>query len=112
MIYHRPSLVGLMLWARYALLRGGLRSSISEMYADHLESPGTKGYTLAEGRQLAGSFASVDVRPQVSLADTLEGEVGQQHNSALVRSVKKAWPRPLVRRLNQLGLFMLLEAVK
>ncbi len=112
MIYHRPSLVGLMLWSRYALLGGTPRRSVNDMYAEHLESPGTKGYTIAEGRDLVRLFTRADVRPQVSLGDLLEGAVGQQHDSSFLRIAKKIWPRPMVRRLNSLGLFLLIEAVK
>ena len=112
MIYHRPSLVGLMLWSRYALLAGTPRLSINDMYAAHLESPGTKGYTVAEGRMLVQQFRHAIVRPQVSLGDTLDGAVGQQHDSAYLRAAKAIWPRPLIRRLSGLGLFLLIEAVK
>ena len=45
MIYHKYSMVGFMLWARYALL--GLKPwlSLSDIYARYLESPGTKGHS-------------------------------------------------------------------
>ncbi len=42
MIYHKYSLVGYMLWLRYGLLTGRPFRSLSEIYANHLESPGTK----------------------------------------------------------------------
>jgi len=112
MIYHRPSLVGLMLWTRYALLEGKPGRSVNDVYAEHLESPGTKGYTLSEAGHLVDRFDRAQVRPQVSLGDTLDGAVGQQHDSAYLRAVKMVWPRPLIRRLNVLGLFLLIEAVK
>jgi hypothetical protein len=48
MIYHRPSIVVLMLWARYGLGTGHPACSLTNAYAHHLESPGTNGYTVAE----------------------------------------------------------------
>ncbi len=44
MIYHKQSIVGLILWLRYALL--GLRPwlTFNQVYGDYLESPGTKAY--------------------------------------------------------------------
>lgn len=112
MVYHRPSIVGALLWIRYALLAGHPRDSISDMYAAHLESPGTKGYTVDEGRVLVEAFTRATVRPQVSLGDLLEGAVGQQHESRLLRAAKAVWPRGLIQRFDGLGLFLLIDAVK
>lgn len=57
MIYHKWSMVGLMLWVRYALL--GLRPwlTLNQVYARYLESPSTKAYLVAEARQLFSSFS-------------------------------------------------------
>lgn len=52
MIYHRNAPVGWMLWTRYALLRGRPWLSLTQVYARHLESPGTKAYRVRE----AGRF--------------------------------------------------------
>jgi len=112
MIYHRPSFVGLLLWLRYGLLAGQPRRSMSDLYAAHLESPGTQGFTVAEGRELMAAFSDVDVRSQVGFGDLLEGEVGQRHTSMVLRVMKRVWPRPLIRRLNRLGLMLLIEARK
>jgi SAM-dependent methyltransferase len=112
MIYHRRSIVGLMLWARYGLAAGHPARSLTEIYACHLESPGTKGYTVAEARQLAAPFGASKIRSEVSFGDLLLGEVGQQHGGRLLTIAKKFWPRPLVRRLPTLGLLLLIEATK
>jgi SAM-dependent methyltransferase len=112
MIYHRPSIVGLMLWARYGLARGHPNCSLTEIYARHLESPGTKGYTVAQARRLATPFGACDVRCTVSFADLLLGEVGQQHAGRGLAIAKRIWPRPLVGRLSALGLLLLIEARK
>jgi SAM-dependent methyltransferase len=112
MIYHKWSLVGLMLWARYGLLKGR-PVSLDDIYAAHLESPGTKAYTVEEARAMFSRFAQVDARSQLSFGDLLEGEVGQRHNGRALRLAKALWPRRLVRRmLPRWGLLLLVSAVK
>lgn len=112
MIYHRPSIVGLMLWIRYGLAVGHPWRSLADIYADHLESPGTKGYTVAEARRLTASFRVCDVRSAISFGDLLVGEVGQRHGSRGLTIAKRFWPRPLIRRVPALGLYLLIEAKK
>ncbi len=112
MIYHRPSMVGLMLWARYGLGAGHPFRSVNDVYTHHLESPGTKGYTVAETRRLLAPFGAGQVRSIVSFGDLLLGEVGQQHSSRALTIAKRFWPRPLIRRLPALGLYLLIEAKK
>ncbi len=112
MIYHRPSIVGLMLWARYGLATGHPARSLTDIYARHLESNGTKGYTVAEARRLVTPFGASEIRSAVSFGDLLQGEVGQQHSSRGLTIAKRLWPRPLIRRLSALGLYLLIEAKK
>jgi ubiquinone/menaquinone biosynthesis C-methylase UbiE len=112
MIYHRPSIVGLMLWARYGLATGHPARSLSDVYARHLESPGTKGYTVAEARRLVAPFGASKIRSAVSFGDLLLGEVGQQHTGRGLTIAKRLWPQPLIRRLHVLGLLLLIEAKK
>jgi SAM-dependent methyltransferase len=112
MIYHRPSIVGAMLWVRYGLAAGHPTRSLQEIYARHLESPGTKGYTVSEARRLVDPFSACNVRCAVSFADLLLGEVGQQHASPGLSLAKRVWPRPLIRRMPMLGLLLLIEARK
>ena len=112
MIYHRPSIVGLMLWARYGLAAGRPGRSLTDIYASHLESPGTKGYTVAEARRLLAPFSASHIRVAVSFGDLLLGEAGQHHSGRGLTIAKRLWPRPLVRRLPALGLLLLIEAVK
>jgi ubiquinone/menaquinone biosynthesis C-methylase UbiE len=112
MVYHRPSIVGMMLWARYGLATGHPARSLTDIYAHHLESPGTKGYTVAEARRLVALFVSNKVRTAVSFGDLLRGEVGQQHAGLGLTIARRLWPRPLVSRLPALGLLLLIEADK
>jgi ubiquinone/menaquinone biosynthesis C-methylase UbiE len=115
MIYHTWSLVGLMLWARYGLLAGRPFRSMSDIYASHLESPGTKAYTpaAAVGMLRAAGFREARARVQLSHGDLLEGNVGARHQGVLLKLAKSLWPRPLLRVLAaNWGLYLLLEARK
>lgn len=113
MVYHRPSVVGALLWTRYGLLSGSPGRSLADIYAHHLESPGTKGYTVEEGRQLVCQFTGADVRVQLSFGDLLQGAVGQQHDGMSLKLAKRLWPRSLIKRLLPLhGLALLIRAVK
>jgi ubiquinone/menaquinone biosynthesis C-methylase UbiE len=115
MIYHKWSLVGMMLWCRYALLSGQPLRRLDDIYFHHLESPGTKAYTVESARRMfeVTGFNSVDVRVQLSHGDLLLGKVGARHQGALLRLAKALWPRPLLRRLSpRLGLYLLIVAVK
>jgi SAM-dependent methyltransferase len=112
MIYHKWSMVGLMLWARYGLLKGRI-SSLDEIYAAHLESPGTKAFTVADARAMCSRFKQVDARSQLGFGDLLEGAVGQRHAGPLLSVAKAIWPRRLIRRaLPRWGLLLLIDAVK
>jgi ubiquinone/menaquinone biosynthesis C-methylase UbiE len=112
MIYHRPSFVGLMLWARYELATGHPARGLQDVYARHLESPGTKGYTIAEASALAEPFGASKIRSAVSFGDLLLGEAGQRHPGRGLTIARQFWPRPVVRRLPALGLLLLIEARK
>ncbi len=113
MIYHTYSPVGYLLWFRYGLLSGRPWRGLAEIYAHHLESPGTKAYTQREGRCMFARFSDVEVRSELSFGDLLLGEVGQRHRSLSLNVAKRLWPRWLIRRLfRRHGLFLLIEAVK
>jgi ubiquinone/menaquinone biosynthesis C-methylase UbiE len=113
MIYHTKSVVGAMLWVRYALLKGRPWRSMAYIYDKYLESPGTKAYTLEETRKMFGRFRSADVRAQLSFGDLLEGAVGQRHPGVALSVARRLWPRRLIRRWCQsYGLYVLIRAVK
>lgn len=113
MIYHKWSMVGLMLWARYALLRGRPWVTLRDVYARYLESPGTKAYTVAEARTLFADFEDVRIRTVLTHGDLLTSGAGQRHGGTLLRIARCVWPRWLITRLlPRCGLFMLIEARK
>ncbi len=113
MIYHKWSLVGYMLWIRYALLRLQPWLSLATIYARHLESPGTKAYSIREARRLFAGFREVKIRTVLTHGDLLKSEIGQRHRGAALDVARRIWPRSILRRLFPgHGLFMLIEARK
>lgn len=112
MIYHRWSIVGLMLWLRYALLWLKPWVSLRDIYARYLESPGTKAYSVAEARVLFADFSQVEIRTVLTHGDLLESGAGQRHRGALLTLARKVWSRWLMRRFfSKKGLFMLIDAM-
>jgi ubiquinone/menaquinone biosynthesis C-methylase UbiE len=113
MIYHKHSILGYMLWARHALLRMKPWLPLAEIYAHHLESPGTKAYTTAEARKLFSRFADTRIQTVLTHADLLESDAGQRHRGMLLTIAKRVWPRGVIRAVfPKNGLFMLINAVK
>lgn len=113
MIYHTWSMVGVMLWVRYALLRGRPWRSLRSIYAEHLESPGTKAYTVEEARELLDGFEDVRIEIELTHGDLLESEAGQRHRGPLLSLARAVWPRWAIRKLlPNCGLFMLIRARK
>lgn len=113
MVYHRRSLVGLMLWTRYALLRGRPLTPLADIYAQHLESPGTKAYSVNEARTLFYGADKVRARTVLTHGDLLTSDAGQRHRGPLLDFARRIWPRTLIRRaLPGWGLFLLVEGRK
>lgn len=113
MIYHKRSLIGYMLWLRYGLLVGKPWRSLSEIYANYLESLGTKAYSLDEARTMFGKFSDVQISTVLTHGDLLESGAGQRHRGWLLSIAKRIWPRWLFRSLLPgHGLFMLIHAKK
>jgi len=111
MIYHKWSMIGLMLWIRYGLFRLQPRRTLASVYAEHLESPGTKAYSIAEASKLFDRFRDVRIRTVLTHGDLLGSAAGQRHRGALLSLARAIWPRSLIRRFAPwAGLFMLIEA--
>ena len=111
MIYQQRSPVGVMLWLRYALLAGRPWRSLRELYAHHLESPGTKAYTPGEARAMFSSFEAVHLRSELSPGDLLLGAAGQRHRGMLLTAARRLYPRGIVRLFfGGWGLHLLIEA--
>lgn len=95
MFYGRHSLAVLKYWARHGLLRGKPWRSLSDVVWHHVESIGTKAYTVRELQQLFGHFRQFTAQPLLTQSDT--GNL----------------PRWLCELLpNRLGWFIAIRAVK
>ncbi|HEY1265017.1 MAG TPA: methyltransferase domain-containing protein [Terriglobales bacterium] len=110
MLYHHPSLTGLMLWLRYGIWRGKtLRQSVYE----YLESPGTKSFTEAEARKMMADFCDVRTGLVLSPGDLLAHQPSTRFQSRGYRAIWKLYPRSVLRRLGRRwGLFLLISARK
>jgi len=70
MMYGRHSVIALRFWVRHALLKGRPWQSIADVIGKHVESRGTKAYTVAELRELFAAFATFSAKPVITVADT------------------------------------------
>ena len=113
MIYHSRSIVGYMLWLRYALFRLKPFLTLRDIYDKYLESPGTKAYSVEEARQMFSQFTNVEITTILTHADLLTSEAGQRHRGKFLVLAKKIFPRAIIKRfLPRHGLFMMIKATK
>jgi ubiquinone/menaquinone biosynthesis C-methylase UbiE len=113
MIYNKHSLIGYMLWTRYALLKFKPFKSLNTIYSDHLESPGTKAYTYNEAKSLFSKFDIESIDSPLTHADLLNSEVGQKHRGGYLSIAKKIWPRWFFKAFMQKnGLFLFVTLTK
>lgn len=113
MIYHKWSVVGFMLWLRYGLMSMRPFRSLADIYARHLESPGTKAYSRAEALKFFDNFTYVYIKTPLAHGDLLESSVGQRHRGLALLIARSIWPRWLIRCLfPDNGLTMLITAYK
>jgi len=110
MLYHHPSLTGLMLWLRFGLIRGlSIRRSVFE----HLESPGTKSFTQSEVCLMMERFEDVSMEQVFSPGDLLLHKPSARFDRGFYRALWALYPRFLMRLLGRnLGLFLLVSARK
>jgi len=69
MMYGRHSVIALRFWVRHALLKGRPWRSIADVLAAHVESPGTKAYTVRELTRMFGRFAAFQAEPIITAPD-------------------------------------------
>jgi ubiquinone/menaquinone biosynthesis C-methylase UbiE len=113
MIYHTHSIVGYMLWIRYALMRMRPWLSLAHIYHHYLESLGTKAYSVGEARKLFYQFRNIRTNVVMTHGDLLTSNAGQRHEGLLLNMARRIWPRRLIKRfLPGHGLFLTLEAKK
>src|SRR5262249_40290741 len=70
MLYHRWSIVVVRLYLKYGLRAGRPLRTFSQIVASHVESPGTKAYSLTQLRRMFRRFSEVEVAPVVTVYDT------------------------------------------
>jgi len=70
MMYGRYSLAALRVWIKHALLRGQPWRSLSNVIWHHVESVGTKAYSVGELRRLFAGFRSFQAAPVKTASDT------------------------------------------
>ncbi|MGH7439762.1 MAG: class I SAM-dependent methyltransferase [Polyangiaceae bacterium] len=73
MVYNRHSLVAAQAWLLFAAMRGRPTRSLSDVLASHVESPGTKAYTVGEARDLFAGASRVHVETVVTGYDLRVG---------------------------------------
>jgi len=113
MIYHKYSMIGFMLWLRYGLGTGRPWRSLRDIYSSHLESPGTKAYSVDEAKPLFFGVGDLAIETVLTHGDLLEGQAGQRHRGILLSVARALWPRWLIRTLfPRNGLFMLISGRK
>lgn len=69
MLYGRRSFLVFKLWVRHALFKGRPWLSARNVVWNHMESVGTKAYTLEELRTLFAPFPSVELQPIITSYD-------------------------------------------
>lgn len=113
MIYHKHAIIGYMLWVRYGLMKLKPFTSLKTIYAEYLESPGTKAYTVEEARQMFSQFSTVEIDTVLTHGDLLSSQAGQRHEGAVLDIARKIYPRKIIKRLfPKSGLFMLISLIK
>jgi len=113
MIYHVNSWTGLLLWGRYCLFRGRPFESKKSAIFQHLESPGTKAYTLPETRMFLEKIGYTDISLSTRLGpgDLLKINPSKKYQSAFFRLAWKFYPRWLIETFGRhFGLYLLIEA--
>ena len=113
MVYHKYSMVGYMLWLRYALMKLKPFVTLDRIYAQYLESPGTKAYSAEEARGMFSGADCIEIRTVLTHGDLLTSDAGQRHQGMALSVARTMWPRFLIRRFfKNHGLFMLIRGRK
>jgi SAM-dependent methyltransferase len=113
MVYHKWSLVGVMLWIRYGLGMGKPWTSLRTIYATYLESPGTQAFSRKEAHRLFEGVIDLRLRVALTHGDLLESGAGQRHRGFCLTLARRLWPRWLLRRVARpFGLFLMISGTK
>jgi ubiquinone/menaquinone biosynthesis C-methylase UbiE len=110
MLYHHPSLTGLMLWLRFGFLH---LKSIRQTVYEQLESPGTQSFSKADVRDMMRAFENVEIQQVFSPGDLLQHTASSRFRGRFYRVAWALYPRFIVRSLcRKMGFFLLVSASK
>jgi len=110
MLYHHPSLTGIMLWFRFGFLH---LKSIRQTVYEQLESPGTQSFSKTDVRNMMKAFEYVEIQQVFSPGDLLLHTPSSRFNGYFYRVAWVLYPRFIVRYLcRTTGLFLLVSASK
>jgi SAM-dependent methyltransferase len=115
MVYHVNSWTCWMLWIRFGLLRARPLLSIRRVVFDHLESPGTTVYSLAELRHMLDRIGYVDFECEKKLSpgDLLKIKPSAKFRHPIYRIIWTLYPRWLVSLIgHRFGLHLCISARK
>ena len=115
MIYHVPSWTGLLLWIQYCFLKGKLWRGMAGAIFHHLESPGTKAYTVSQAREMLTKigYKNIHLKTKLCAGDLLEIKPSKKYQSWIYKIIWKLYPRFFVKLLgDRFGLNLLITATK
>ena len=113
MIYHKRSIIGLMLYFRYAIIGFKPWLTLNDVFSRYMESPGTKAYSKKEALKLFSKFSHIEIVSKLSHADLLSSNAGQRHQGKLLSIARFLWPRKLIKNfLPNSGIFLMIKATK
>lgn len=111
MLYHHLSWTGILLWAVHGLGKGKPWIGPRQAVYEHLESPGTKSYTLRELDVLLGKFHDRQYRVELLGGDLLSFRRSRKYQAKWHELAWKLYPRELVKKYGKsLGHAVLIEA--
>lgn len=116
MIYHYPSVSAFLVWLLYGPLRLNFTGARA-LYERHVESPGTKLYSVKEARELVGRLfpdRPVEIRTYLGGADLMIHAPSARYEGRMWGAVRKLYPRWLIRRYvgDRFGTMLTIHTVK
>jgi glycosyltransferase involved in cell wall biosynthesis/ubiquinone/menaquinone biosynthesis C-methylase UbiE len=115
MVYHVRAWSCWMLWVRYALFQARPLVSVRTVVFEHLESPGTKAYTVCEAQRMLSEvgFRCITTRTKLGPGDLLMIKPSKKYQHPLYDLVRAIYPRWLIKRIgDRFGLYLCIEARK
>jgi ubiquinone/menaquinone biosynthesis C-methylase UbiE len=116
MLYHYPSVGTLLVWLLFGPLKLRFRS-IRQCCADHIESPGTKVYTVKQARVMIGSYfriEPIEIRTFLGSGDLLTQKLSGRYQGGFWTFVQWIFPRWFVKNIlgHRFGTVMTIQVVK